>query len=219
MKGNLGEWPPQSSTDEGANEGRLAELGLARHTFEDLRHELKTLGGIELKGTNALTKMLKPGEYIVRRENPDTLMAAVRGQQVLQVQPFADDTRYANCALWDGKTPAGLNNAFLEGYSHKNNVAAVFGFANEPGMDLQALSESASTFAGMERSRVRSFAGEIHPDQIQFVLLRLPLDALPESEMSSEEAEQYDELIEKRLKGERANGFGYRAFTLSRDAH
>ncbi len=204
------EWPPEP---QNRNEGREAELELTRLTFEDIDHNLKNLGASEFTDTTGMAKAMPAGELVVRREHPDAVMDLLNGTP-LQVKPFSDGVRYANCAIWDTRTPAGLNNAFLEGYSEKNHVVAVLGFAQGPDMDVANLEESADTFAGMERKNVRSFTGALESDDIRFVLLRMPLEALKEEQMTEVEIERYDEMLERRLKGINEPAFAYRGYTF-----
>lgn len=208
---NPRQWPPEPHKQP---EGRLAELELARMTFEEFQGDLRALGAKEYTDTTSLARALQDNELIVRREDPDSVMHLLEKKVPLAVAPYADGVRYANCAVWDIRSPAGLNNAFLEGYAAKHYVVAVMGFTQTPDMDILKLDESADLFAGMDRTKVRSFGGEITPDNVRFVLLRVPLEALQESQMTDAEIERYDAQLEKRAAGKNEPEFAYRGYIL-----
>ncbi len=208
--------PPRTT-----QEARAELLELARITFLEYRDVLRAAGAVEHSTAAVPSELMSLGTLIVRREHPEHLIAAIRNGSPLEVTPIDSPTgtRYANCAVWRPPSLAGFDNALHEGMTHHNEVAAVFGFLEKPGMDIRHLEDSMDQFYGLERYNVRSFMGSLPVSEIRFVRLRVPLEALREEEMTEEEQDALDALLEKRLKGERAAAFAHRWFVFPKGTH
>lgn len=198
--GSTPDFPPRSS-------GKAIEFGVyierARHTFEEYQHILKAAGATEFNTTTVPSSITELGTYIVRRENPASLMRAVETRKSLQITPIDRPTgvRYSNSALWHPSSTSGLDNAIHEGMTDTNGVVAILGFLEPHNADLVRLPDATAEFNGLNRTNVRSYMGSLDFADVRFIRLRVPIEAFSEEEMTPDEKDRLDVAIEARMKG------------------
>lgn len=189
------ERPPQFQFEQPSNRepDRLqVNKELIRQSAEEVLNTLDTLPEFkEYENPTAMYQALPPEELIVRRENPDRLLALLAEKEPLELA-FEGGTPYANAAAWtpDKDGALGLHNAFLEGFSHRNHVVMVYGFRKPDGFYYEHLPESQRSFAGIDRTRVRSVAGYVPAEAVRFVTVRIPIHSFPQERMTEEERDQ-----------------------------
>lgn len=139
----------------------------------------------EYSDITAMYKALPAEELVVRREDPQVLLDAMTNNHPLEIS-FVGGVPYANSVAWnphlDGSR--GLNNAFLEGYSHLERIVTVFGFTKPDGFYFEKHPESKQQFASIDRSHVRTASGYVPNENIEFITVRFPIAAFPEARMT-----------------------------------
>ncbi len=157
------------------------------------------------------------GSYIVRRENPSSVMHSIQTRSPLIITPIdaPTKTRYSNCAVWNGTLP-GFDNAINEGQTDVDGVVTTIGFHESPGMDLKALPEAQIEIGGLKRENVRSFSGELPFEELCFIHIRVPIEAVPEELMTGEEKDVLDEAVAARNQGRPQARYFVRWYVLPR---
>ena len=188
-----------------------------RETAEEVLQVLRGLNGFsEYTEQNALLKELPSSELVVRREDPKNLLSLLETGEPLEIR-FVGNTPYANSVEWNPSLDGskGLDNAYLEGFSHKDNVVMVYGFKKPKGFFFKKLDDSQQSFAGVDRTRVRSAAGYVPVDAVSFISVRIPIVSFPEEEMTEKEK---DELFD-RNEGRKSKKppYVYRCFIKKED--
>ncbi len=157
----------------------------------------------------AFMKALPRKDYLVRRENPDRILESLEKGADLPIHFHGNEVRYNNAALWRPPSSSGLDNAYLEGNAHKYGLVTVLGVAKENLTDLDIhtlLPDSIESFGSVaSREQVVSVDGTIAPAAFSFVLMRMPLNRVPDSLLTEDEMDDRDEWEERRMKGERPN--------------
>lgn len=175
-----------------------------RQSARYLIEELDTLEGFtSYTDITAMYKMLPPDELVVRRENPETLLESLENDHPVEIK-FDGGTPYANAVSWKHEVDGthGLDNAFLEGQAHLNNVVMVYGFKKPEGLYYEK-TPAREVYDGIDRSHVRSAAGFVPTDAIRFVTVRVPLSGFPEAMMTEDEKERlfdYNEQDQRQRK-------------------
>jgi hypothetical protein len=103
---------------------------LIRETANEVLGSLESIEGFEeYADITSMYRALPYGELVVRRENPERLLKSLASGEPLEIQ-FVNDMPYANSVAWNPKADGtrGIDNAFLEGYGHLNNVVMLYGF-------------------------------------------------------------------------------------------
>lgn len=159
--------------------------------IEILVSELKTV--FELSGykyyedVNDLYKKYKDKKMIVRRENPGKLIKSVIDQKPLEINTDNQATgyQYGNCAEWDGsQSNTGLKTAILEGRSHLFGLSLIEGFDESKCQDItidKSTSKDMNLGLGLDRTQVRVAQGKLYPQEIEFILLRVPATKFPKN--------------------------------------
>lgn len=171
---------------------RLERDALITETSREMLSALRKSGAVEYKNVGDMYKAIGSSELIVRRENPERVLAAVEHGDNIQFF-FPEGDRYSNAVQW---TPSlgvrGLENAYLEGYGHRNGIVTVIGFKPGPTLDVQSLPDASRTFPGIDRMHVRSVLGSVSLQDMWFVSMRSPVFAFPEEEMSDQEQDMLE---------------------------
>ncbi len=155
---------------------------LTKEVYEALSESLvkASIKSCEGKELNKMYEyfLQKEEELIVRREIPDKVFDLVHNEKPLTVESgqlgFSD---YPNCALFGGmsKDMQGLNNAFNEGWGEAGGVVLTIGFhKNDEAMTVVELENEETINEKERRDKVRSFTGEIKPEDLAFVVMRIP---------------------------------------------
>lgn len=167
---------------------------------QEIIDTLKSSGATEFRNVSEMYKVLESMNLIARREDPLKVIDAVRTNSPIVIS-FPEGERYSNAVMWNPTLGSrGIENAYLEGYSHFNGVVTVLGFKNSESLDIENMPDASQRFAGLPREYVRSIQGRIPPDKIVFVSLRIPIYAFSRDAMSPEEKERYEEYTESHNK-------------------
>lgn len=134
-----------------------------------------------------------PSDLIVRREKPEQILSVIQNEKSFELRPDNKLAKYANAVLWspsDG--PRGLENAFLEGISHKDGVVTVFGFEPQEDATIDYVPDATGGVLNVDRSLVRSVSATVTPESVRFIVLRIPIQQYSEKEMTDLELERLD---------------------------
>ncbi len=140
----------------------------------------------------AESPLLNKGD-IVRRDNPERVLALLTGQEPIHIQPLNEgDANVATDAY------EGLNLALTEGF-HGKNVVSIYGFhPNKDAKVVQVKKPSEDMRDPKRFHYIRSFSGEVNPEDIRFVLFRFPSVGVPESALTESEEEKLEDDIPLR---------------------
>ena len=170
-------------------------------TAREFMLALRQGGGEKFDDIGAMYSKLKGERLIVRRSNPEEVVSAVANNKSFPIT-YEHGTPYNNSVEWSSDMGTeGISNAYLEGYAHKNNIVAVYGFKPKGGeVEVVQLPHTEMRYGDMRREQVRSVSGTVSPENIRFVSLRIPAESYPEKEMTEDEQ---DRLFEhrQRIKG------------------
>jgi hypothetical protein len=198
---------PNRKDDSFSPESLKPGLEAAEQVLNEIRH----CGDFdEYTDITSMYRELPSETLVVRRENPEQLMQVLSTGEPLQIQ-FVGNLPYANSVVWNPRADGtrGIDNAFLEGYGHKDGIVTVYGFEKPDDFYLEQHPESTHIFGGIERSRVRSGAGFVPKEAIRFVTVRIPIRNFPEEHMTETEK---DLLWEWEQAGKKSPAFIYRGF-------
>jgi hypothetical protein len=132
-------------------------------------------------------------EIIVRRENPLALVNALEHGDSLELG-FEGGEAYSNAALWEfSQGSAGLANAFMEGFASVAGVCFVGGYEKKnlviekPHSSDVGLPKIMSEGVPLPRHLVVAASGNLSPDDIDFVVARIPYRYMPEDLLREDE--------------------------------
>lgn len=172
---------------------------IVEETALDTLTHLAQAGYQEYASINGLFRDLKEPGFIVRRENPERLLSSISAHTPLTVD-FPTGERYSNAVEWDTAFRIdSMNNAFFEGYGMANGIVTVVGVRSE-GLDIARLPDAQSNFYGINRESVVSIKGAISPNNIIFVIVRIPIYGYPVEMMTEEERDMFEDWDEARHK-------------------
>lgn len=164
--------------------------------YADFINLAENKGGRLSTGTNDILRSIDSKEsVIVRRENPQRVLSALKDAEVISIQneTAVSDKKYANAVLWkksDGER--GLNTAFLEGFGGKGGFVIVMG--TKPSLDISIEPINASTSdSRSDRGRICSAEGILHPEDLRFIIMRIPAQFFDEKEMTESELEALED--------------------------
>lgn len=117
---------------------------------------------------------------IVRRDDPVKIAKLISGENIeLHFDPEVvgeGGDKYANSALWPHgaiDSTTGIANAFLEGRNKIGPIVMVAGFENnEDHMELVTPGDAMRTLGSITRQSIKILSGEIHPEDLEFVVVR-----------------------------------------------
>ncbi len=140
----------------------------------------------------AESQLLNKGN-IVRRDNPEKVLALLTGQEQIHIRPLNDgDANVATDAY------EGLNLALTEGF-HGKNVVSVYGFHPNTEAKVMQVKKPSEDMRDPKRFHyIRSFSGDVNPEDIRFVLFRFPSTGVPESVLTESEEEKLEDDIPLR---------------------
>lgn len=180
----------------------------------EIMKEIFSAGGGEyFEDVNGLYKTLKGQQMLVRRENPLDLTSAITEQKNLDL---SFDTKvkhkYANCAEWNYEQGTdGLNNAFLEGFSHLGGIVTIVGF-DKGDLKVEDIAAEHQQLYNLNRRTVKSAEGSVPVKNIKFIVMAAPISLYPENDLTGQEEEMLDEMkqLEEGGKKEAAKRAGAR---------
>lgn len=140
----------------------------------------------------AESSLLNKGN-IVRRDNPEKVLALLTGQEQIHIRPLNDgDANVATDAY------EGLSLALTEGF-HGKNVVSVYGFHPNIESKVVQVKKPPEDMRDPKRFHyIRSFSGDVNPEDIRFVLFRFPSTGVPESALTESEEEKLEDDIPLR---------------------
>lgn len=182
---------------------RAISIEKARKRYLHLRDVLLASGASEVEGRIVPREIVELGNTIVRRENPNAVQEMVQSKKPLTIYPIdaATGTRYSNCAAWNPSGTSGLDNALHEGMTDADGVVTVIGFLPPLEGDLTRLPDATSEFYGLDRHAVRSFMGTLDFNELRFIRVRVPIEAVPEELMNEDEQDLLDQAVAATVAG------------------
>ncbi|MCR4312459.1 MAG: hypothetical protein NUV56_04200 [Candidatus Uhrbacteria bacterium] len=180
--------------------------------YRQLVGELIAQGGVMHDDVNDIYRTVHD-DVIVRRDSPEVIGSSVgKGKDLVLALDEKLGAPYANAVVWSSRHGSrGLENAFLEGHAHADGLVTVVGFTPEH-IVVQTVPNVAQAFTSIDRTLVRSATGNVTPDDVRFVLFRLPIDRFPVEEMTEAEYQRYEEWNEEG--GRRDPIFIFRGMTF-----
>lgn len=165
------------------------EVLKSRESADEILSALDSVDGlVRASNQRSVITELSADTLVVRREDPDQILNLLHNGEPVSLS-FVGGTPYANSVEWKPKIDGsrGLDNAYLEGFSHKNNIVTVYGFDKPEDFYLEQLDDSQRVFNGVDRTRVRAAAGFVPLDAVQFVTVRIPINVMREEDLTPEE--------------------------------
>ena len=157
---------------------------LTREAYVLIKIRFLESGGVFYDDINELYRGLR-GSFVVRMESPDRVVSSVGMHKDLKVSPKKD---HPNAVEWRSEYGSiGLRDAFSEGTGMLGGLITVIGFRKGKGIRVSDVGEEEKEMFGRERGLVRIARGKAHPEDMQFVILRLPVECFPEDEITSQE--------------------------------
>ncbi len=164
------------------DEERAEEL--TKEAYSLIKIKFLEEGGVFYDDINEFYDNLR-GDFIVRMESPERLIHSVARHEDLEIRPKKD---YPNAVEWRSNYGSvGLRDAFLEGTGMLGGMVTVFGFREGEDIEVSDVEEREKNVFGRERGFVRIAKGVVHPEDMQFIVLRLPVDFFPEDEITLQE--------------------------------
>ena len=203
--------------EEIARLSKEAREQLTTKTSEEILNFFRTVA-VEYKDVSQMYEVLRGQKMIVRRDSPEHIISAIEEHEPLHVG-FPKGERYSNAVVWSSEQGTrGLENAYLEGYGTTNDVVSVIGVKQDAITDITALDDASQKFAGLDRRFVRSIQGDIAPEDILFVSVRIPAFAYPESKMTAHERDHFEEWVEAKEEGKKVTPqFIHRGFLFTKN--
>jgi hypothetical protein len=160
---------------------------LMKETALEIMTLLGEAGGTEFSDVNELYAQLPNNDVVVRREDPNKIITSL-ATRVPYTISFPADSKYSNAILWRPEYhEKGIANAYLEGYGNRNGIVTIVGFVPESSMQIEKLPDASQVFAGLDRAHVYSVSGEVRPEDVSFVIVRIPITAFPSEFMTEDE--------------------------------
>ena len=203
--------------EEIARLSKEAREQLTTKTSEEILNFFRTVA-VEYKDMSQMYEVLRGQKMIVRRDSPEHIISAIEENEPIHIV-FPEGERYSNAVVWSPEQGIrGLENAYLEGYGTTNDVVSVIGVAQDAVVDIVSLEDASQQFAGLDRTYVRSIQGDIAPEKIMFVSVRIPAFAYPESDMTPKERDHFEEWVEATEEGKTvAPQFIHRGFLFTKN--
>lgn len=157
---------------------------LTKEAYSLIKIKFLEEGGVFYDDINEFYGNLK-GDFVVRMEDPERLIHSVAKHEDLEVSPRKD---YPNVVEWrNDYGSVGLRDAFLEGTGMLGGMVTVFGFREGDDIEVSDVRAEEKDVFGRERGLVRIAKGVVHPEDLQFIILRMPVSFFPEGEITPQE--------------------------------
>ncbi len=143
------------------------------------------------------------GPLVVRREDPIKALELLLEHKPIDVfyrkqfgsESKAEDGTYYNAATWNGVgSKVGLENAFIEGFSHLGGIVTVLGF--EPDnltFHDTGHSEDIRRLSSLNFNNNVSIEGEIEHEQLRFAVVRIPARFISDDQLTEDERDRKDD--------------------------
>lgn len=143
------------------------------------------------------------GPLVVRREDPVKALELLLAHKPIDIfyhkefrsDEKADEGTYYNAAMWNGPgSKVGLENAFIEGFSHLGGIVTVLGFEPE-GLIFRPTehTEMIRQTTTLNYTNNVSIEGEVDVDKVRFLVVRIPARYMPEDRLTEEEIDRKEE--------------------------
>lgn len=143
------------------------------------------------------------GPLVVRREDPVKALELLLAHKPLDIfyrKEFRSDEKavegtYYNAAMWNGPgSKVGLENAFIEGFSHLGGIVTVLGFEPE-GLTFRPTehTEMIRQTTTLNYTNNVSIEGEVEVGKVRFLVVRIPARYMPDDRLTDEELESKEE--------------------------
>ncbi|MCL4404178.1 hypothetical protein M1432_02450 [Patescibacteria group bacterium] len=159
---------------------------LVKEFARDFMKAMGEAGGRPYEDINEFYKNFR-GNFLVRREDPMKLAAALLGHESIPLafdrDLAADGRMYPNCARWSGYGDnRGLQNAFMEGHASvgQGQLIAVVGFKEGKDLKIRGVDDEENIPGGLDREFVRVAEGAIDPEDVAFIAMRVSKDSFPD---------------------------------------
>ncbi len=157
---------------------------LTKETYSLIKIKFLEAGGLFYEDINQLYKNLK-GNFIVRVESPTALVELITKHKDLEISPSGN---YPNAVEWRPEFEArGLRDAFIEGGAMLGGLVTLVGFRENKETKVEDVSVEEKNVFGRKRDLVRIAKGRVHPEDVQFVILRMPIKYFPAEEITPQE--------------------------------
>ena len=168
-----------------------------------VHHVMETLRGMDGEYHENVTDIYNKikERVLIRREHPKNVFKSLLEDKDIPLffnESFDSeeegDTSYYNATQWDGAGDDSLKNPFVEGHSHFGNVVTMIGF--DKGDDIvehKIEGPHNPTEDGIHYDKNVSLSGNIHPDDIKFLITRIPTRTLKEEDLTEKELERMEE--------------------------
>lgn len=180
----------------------------AIETFEEVQKLIEDNGGEFHEDVSEIyNKYNTTNPVIVRREDPVRLSRLINGENLeMFFDPdvvFGNGDKYANSALWpygpEEKT-GGIANAFLEGRGNAGPIVILGGYNTDGEMMEIVKPEINEEVVGtLDRHSVRILSGEINPEDLEFVIIRVASSFFDKSKMTTRELERLEKGQQKQI--------------------
>ncbi len=179
------------------NESLEKRQELVRYALETLKDSFAESGGSYHQDINEVYEIAQGNSLIVRRHDLEKLVEAITNHTDLEISPDPNvGEAYPNCAEWKYDLgPRGLQNALLEGHAQLGGLVTVAGF--KKGGSLEIKSVNTENISGLDRDLVRFVRGRVHPEEIEFIVLRIPATLLPQGELTPFEQKMLEREVKK----------------------
>lgn len=165
-----------------------------RMLYYALKEEFQDAGGVFLEDMNDVMRRFMRTDMIVRREDPERAIRAIRTRSDLEILQDEDKKGDANSALWKGEYGSdGLDTALLEGHGQIGGLVTLVGFMPGDALQVTDLPHEKKISRGKDRRHVRSVEGRVPPADIRFLILRIPGAFFPEEDMTDAERDLLEE--------------------------
>ena len=155
-----------------------------------IKKAFEKAGGEHYEDVNGIYEKFRNDDLIIRRENLERLSNAILEQQDLEIK-FHNNTKqeYPNCTQWDPYAyDRAIRTAFLEGFERSNDgIAVCVGFRKGQDLKVNDLNPKFKEVGNIRRDTIRSASGEVHPEDIRFVVMQLPVKFFPEEALTDKE--------------------------------
>ncbi|MBP9748998.1 hypothetical protein KBD18_02210 [Patescibacteria group bacterium] len=184
--------------------------------YETLITSLKKQGGIPYTDVGDLYRELKNETCIVRREDPKKILETFgEGKELSIARQQEDRVPYANAVEWKLEYgDRGISAAFLEGHGDAFGIVTIVAFERGVDLDVERV-PSSQRATNMDHQLMRTISGSIHPQDVRFVIIRIPIDRFPVEEMTEAEREKLDEWREDGTIHKKAT-FLFRGITFEK---
>lgn len=185
--------------------------------YETLVMSLKERGGITYTNVADLYRELKNETCVIRREDPKKILETFgEGKELRIAKQPEDRAPHANAVEWKPEYgDRGISTAFLEGHGDAFGIVTVLAFKRGTDLDMERVPSSQRAIK-IDHQLMRTISGSIHPQDVRFVIIRIPIDRFPVEEMTEEERERLDEWREDSATHKKAT-FLFRGIAFEKE--